>query len=481
MLLTAKYVLPITDSFIEDGAVLVHGTDIVAVGTAKDLKAQYPDEEVRDFGLAALAPGFVDTHTHLRYTALRGMFEDMPYADWKRAVLRCEPFFDYKDWEDSSFLGALEAIASGITTVADITRPGNSVKAIHRSGLRGVIYREVGTMRPQNVDEAMDEAMADIDRWKGITADAADRMSYGLGAAPIYSTHPKMLAAIAAKSHETGMPVALHLAGSVEEAEFIRWGSGEFSVARSRIAEAGIDVSPWMPSGVSPVRYVYNWNILEVPQVLVVHAVQVDDDDIEILAHCPNVSISHCPRINAKLGMGAAPVNKLLEAGLTVGFGTDSPAAVDTTDMIDEMRVGLLLNRAFNGGKAEKLTSEKALRMATIDGARALGLDGMIGSLEPGKKADIIAIDLHNSHQNPITNPSSAITYTANQDNVMWTMVNGKVLYDNFVHVSGLDRNGIAERAREIRMRVRLGANDDELREQIIRRMDQDDSDRIKR
>lgn len=100
MLLTAKYVMPITSPFIEDGAVVVHDDKIVAVGPAAKLKAEYPDEEVRDFGLAAISPGFVDLHTHLRYTALRGLFEDMPYADWKRAVLRCEPFLSHGDWEE---------------------------------------------------------------------------------------------------------------------------------------------------------------------------------------------------------------------------------------------------------------------------------------------------------------------------------------------------------------------------------------------
>ena len=210
------------------------------------------------------------------------------------------------------------------------------------------------------------------------------------------------------------------------------------------------------------------------------HAVQVDETDIKILAQ-QNVAVAHCPRINAKLGMGFAPVNDMLEAGMTIGIGTDSPAAVDTTDMLDEMRVGLMINRAVNAGRHRGMTGEKMLRMGTIDAAKALRMDHLIGSLEPGKKADIIAVDLHNSHQNPTSDPASAVIYTANQDNVMWTMVDGRVLYDNFVHVSGLQRDKIVDTAREIRSRIRHGMNDETLYRQILKRLEEDASDRLKR
>ncbi len=480
MLLTAKYVMPITAPFIEDGAVLVRDDKIVAVGTAKQLKEQFPDEEVRDFGLAALSPGFVDLHTHMRYTALRGLFEDLPYAEWKRAVLHVEPFFSKKDWEDSARLGALEAIASGITTLADITIPGSPVKALHESGLRGLVYREVMTMRPENVDEAMKEALGDIERWSDITSDT-DLISYGLAGGPVYATHPKVYKAIANYVGQSDMPVAMHLAGSREEAQFIRYGSSSFSVHASQVAaDLDLDLPPWLPAGVSPVRYAYNWEILNVPNIMIVHGVQCDETDIKILAQ-QGVSVAHCPRINAKLGMGFAPVNAMLEAGMTVGIGTDSPAAVDTTDVLDEMRVGLMINRAVNAGKHCGMTGEKMLRMGTIDAAKAIKMDHLIGSLEPGKKADIIAIDLHNSHQNPTSDPASAVIYTANQDNVKWTMVNGRVLYDDFVHVSGMPRDEIVQTAREIRSRIRHGAADEELRVKLIKRMEEDASDRLKR
>lgn len=481
MLLTAKYVIPVTAPFIEDGAVLVNGDTIVEVGKAADLKAKYPDEEVRDYGLSALSPGFVNTHTHLRMTALRGLFEDLPYVEWKRSVLRCEPFFAPEDWEASARLGALEAIASGITTVADITIPGATATAIQESGLRGVIYREVICMDPSRADDMLKQALEDIEEWRSRCD--SNRVSFGIAGGSIYGTHPKVYKAIADYVGDVGIPVAMHLAGSQEEADFIRYGSSPLSVHSSEIEQGLRELTaPWLPAGVSPTRYVYNWGILGVPNMLVVHAVHVDDDDIDILRKC-NVSVAHCPRINAKLAMGNAPVQKMIEEGITVGLGTDSPAAVDTTDMIDEMRVGLLLQRARSGASRsmDSMTGDTMLRMATIEAAKALRLDGWVGSLEPGKKADIIAIDMHNSHQNPTNDPPSAIIYTANQDNVKMTMVNGRILYENFVHVSGLHRDEIVEQAREIRARVRDNMNNDELREQVISRLNTEISARLKR
>ena len=484
MLLTAKYVIPVTSSYIEDGGIVVRGSDIVDIGHADYLREKYPDEEVHDYGLAALQPGFVDLHTHLGYTALRGMFDDLPYAEWKREVLRREPFFSQEDWENSARLGALEAVASGITTIADITTSGCAFTAAQESGLRAVIYREVTTVHADHVDAVIQKGAEDLERMRA-QADMS-RISFGIAPGPIYACHPKLFQAVADYATEQGIPVALHLAGSQEEADFVRYGSSPFSIHASeremlhqRVSESG-EVLPWMPTGTSSTRYVVNWGILDAPDVLAIHCVHVDERDIDILRE-KDVAVAYCPRINAKLGMGMAPVVELRRAGLRIGLGTDSPAAIDTTDMIDEMRFGLMMNRALNSDTKRHLTSDGALRMATIEGARALHLDEWIGSLEPGKKADIIAIDLHNSHQNPTTNPQSAIIYTANQDNVKMTMVGGRILYDNFVHVSGVDRDGIVEHAKALRVRIRSEVSDGTLRDELMSKVGEDERERYNR
>lgn len=480
MLLTAKYVIPIATPFIEDGAVLVKDGKIADVGPADELKKRYPDEEVRDYALSALMPGFIDVHTHLGYTALRGMFEDLPYAEWKRAVLHREVFFEKEDWRDSARLGALEAVASGITTIADITSSGSSFYAAMELGLRARIYREVLTTQVDHVEQVVDDGLADIERWRG-EADE-ERISFGIAPGAIYACHPKVFQVIARHANETGMPVAMHLAGSYEEEAFIRYGSSPFAIHTSEQDNHPLSQKfpPWLPAGTSPTRFVYNWDILEVPELLAVHCVHVDERDIEILK-AKDVAVAHCPRINALLSMGTAPFADFQAAGLRMGFGTDSPAAVDTTDMLDEMRIGLMICRATTSDRRAHVTSGDILRMATIDAARALRMEDEVGSLEPGKKADIIAIDLHNSHQNPTNDPESAVVHTANQDNVKMTMVGGRVLYDNFVHVSGIDRDGIVYRARKLRDRVRTQAEDQALHDSLLNKASVDDQDRFNR
>jgi 5-methylthioadenosine/S-adenosylhomocysteine deaminase len=180
MLLTARYVLPISTPHIEHGAVLVRDDKIVEIGDLEHLRELHPDEPVRDFGLAALLPGFVDLHTHLEYTAMRGLVDDLPYSSWKYQLLQKERLFDAPDWDDSALLGALEALQSGITTVADVTESGASGRAAQSAGLRGVIYREVATMEKPKVAGVMAQAAEDIVQWR----DASDPSRLTIGIAP---------------------------------------------------------------------------------------------------------------------------------------------------------------------------------------------------------------------------------------------------------------------------------------------------------
>lgn len=480
MLFTAKYVIPVTSSYIEDGAVLVRDDKIADVGPAEFLKAKYPDEEVRDMGLSALLPGFINVHTHLGYTVLRGMFDDVPYAEWKRKMLWREPLFSRDDWRASADLGALEAVASGITTIADITSDGASLEAADKIGLRARIYNEIMTVHADHATQAVADGVSRVDRWR--EEHPSDRIDFGLAPGPVYSCHPKVFQELADYAQREGVPLAMHLAGSQEEADFVRYGSSPFAVRTSK-HEHHLEneaFPPWLPAGVSVVKYVTNWGILDVPEMLAIHCVHVDEDDIEILRN-KDVAIGYCPRINAKLSMGSAPLIKFLAAGLRVGIGTDSAAAVDTVDIIDELKTGLMITRATTRNRNVRLESAHMLRMATIDAARALNMEDKVGSLEPGKKADIIAIDLHNSHQNPTVNPESAVIYTANQDNVMMTMVDGKILFDKFTHVSGVDRDSIVERAREVRRRIKAEEADAALRAEKVREADEDRRDRYDR
>jgi 5-methylthioadenosine/S-adenosylhomocysteine deaminase len=452
MLLTAKYVLPVSQPHLEDGAVLVRGDRIEAVGSRAELAVANPDEPVHDFGLAVLMPGFVDLHTHLEYSVFRGAVDDVPYTSWKMQVQQKEKRLAPADWSDSAVLGAMEALGSGITTVADITNSGRSVTAAKDAGLAGVFYREVSTMDKRKVTKRIEQAVADIDSWRSVAGDAP--IEIGIAPHSPYTCHPSLFEAAADVAISRGLPTAIHLAGSQDEYDFVKYGSS--ALAQDFRELRGWNDVPWMPTGVSPVRYVLQWGLFDVPRLLAVHCVHVDDEDIAVLAE-RGVAIAHCPRCNAKLGMGTAPLTQFFEHGITVGIGTDSPASNNTVDPFDEMRIGLLIQR---GESSERdfyryFTARTFVRLATIWGARALGLEEEVGSLEAGKRADVIAVDLSSSpHMVPTADPYSALVHAANQKDVLMTMVAGRVLFDGGEYTS-IDKERAMARAQEIRPKLR--------------------------
>jgi len=453
MLLIARYVIPVSSAHIENGAILVRDGKIVDIGKAAKLKTCYSDEETLDFGLAALMPGFVDAHTHLEFSAMRGLINDVPYAAWKLHIAEKQKRFTMQDWEDSALLGALEVVRSGITTIADITKTGASRTAAEVAGLHGVIYRKVGTMDRYEVDKAFEKGKNDIEEWRASTDPA--RLRIGIAPSALYNCHPHIFQRIAEYASNAGdIPVAVHLAGSLEEYEFIRYGSSPFSVHSTEQERGyGIDMPPWLATGTSPVRYILNWGLFEVPELLAIHCVQVDEADIEKLVEY-DVGIAVCSRCNAQLAMGVAPLRKFMEEGLRVGLGTDSPAATDATDMVAEMRIGLLLQRAL-GTRSKFLTAAEMVRLATLGAAEALHLDDKVGSLDVGKIANIIAVDLSNSSQVPTHDPNSAIVHTATHDSILMTMIDGNIIYADGKHRHDIDVQRAFARAEEMRLKLR--------------------------
>lgn len=448
MLLKAKYVLPVSAPHIVNGAVLVRGKHIVEVGDFETLQAAHPEEDVRDFGLAALMPGFVDLHTHLEFATMRGLVDDLPYAQWKLQLMERESALSPQDWEDAALLGALEALQSGITTIADITDTGASARAVRASGMRAFVYREVSTMEKHEIGSVMAAAAADIEEWRD--GDDSGRFTAGLSPHSAYSCHPELYTAVADFALQQGVPVATHLAGSKEEYDFVKYGSSRLAVDYRDTY--GNDHLGWLPTGVSPVRYVLQWGLFQVPNLLAVHCTQVNDADMDVLAS-HDVAVAFCPRCNAKLGMGVLPLRKMLGKGIRVGIGTDSPASNNTLDMFDEMRIGLLIQRAVDAHEQFHV-ARKFVKLGTLDAARALQIDDRVGSLEPGKEADIIAVDLSHGHQVPTQHPESTLVHTANQENILFTMIAGDLMYDSGSW-STLDDERILARAEEMRDALR--------------------------
>lgn len=452
MLICAQYIFPITSDPITNGAVLVRDGRICDVGPVGMLKLRYPNEEVSDYGLAAVMPGFVDLHTRLEKSVLRGVVNDVPYATWILSVIERSSHLEPADWYDSAVLGGLDALSSGITTIADITSTGAACTAAQKLGLRGVMYREVGAMDKDRVDFAVHAAEKDVFHWREEVD--SDRISIGMAPAAVYAINPLVFTRVSECAAKNDLPVAMRLAGSREEYNFVKYGSSMFGVHTMADNMRGyVEIPPWLPTGVSPVRYALNWGAFESPNVLLVHGVHVDEEDVKKLRQY-NVSICVCPRANAQLGMGVAPLGEYLRAGLNVGLGTDSPAATESIDMITEMRASMLIQRACDTRRF--LDSATMLELATIGGARALGLDDKIGSLEIGKRADIIAVDLSSSYQSPGANPVSAVVNTCSSSDVLMTMVDGKVLYEKSHWHVGVEVAKSIARVIEIRAKLKV-------------------------
>ena len=427
MLLCAQHISPVTAEPIEDGAVLVVDGRIVEIGSAQRLKSRHPSEEVRDFGQAVIMPGLVDLHTHLEYTALRGIVHDVPYAEWLAIEHKKADQMTRDERYDSAYLGCLEMIAGGVTTLAEFTSSGASCEALHDLGLRAHVYRSVGATDKNAVDIALDEALVDVNRWRGGVD--ADRIAVGIAPKALHACHPTLFRKVNELAARENLPIAMHIAGSYEEYKYIKYGSTPLSVRGITRGEDTLTDRPtWLPTGVTPVNYALNWDAFSSPtNVLAVHCVHVDEDDVKKLKQY-DVAVAVSTRCNAQLGMGLTPLQDFLSSGLRVGLGTDSPAATDTADMFIEMRLGMLIHRAVD--RESFLSAQTMLELATIGGARALRMEDEIGSLDEGKRADLIVVDLSASRQTPLVDPVTAVVTGASASDVIYTMVGGMPLFD---------------------------------------------------
>jgi 5-methylthioadenosine/S-adenosylhomocysteine deaminase len=441
----ADWVLPVAAPALADAAVAVAGDRIVGVGPAAETAAAHPGAELVDLGRSIVMPGFVNCHSHLEYTTFRGILDDAEFGDWILQLVDVKASLTPDEYLESARLGAAESVSSGITTVADTSYTGMSIKAAGEAGLRGRVYLEV-----YGIDDArIDETMSEIDqRLAAARAPAPERIDVGIMAHAPYTVSSRLYQAIADRSRAEGIKVASHVAESRHELTYVRAGSGKF--AHDFREKLGWERMLVQPYGVSPIKYLQQWGVFN-EDFLAIHCTQATLDDIRIL-RAGNAAVAHCPKSNAKLGCGVAPLADLLHQGVRVGLGTDSPAASNIMDMFDEMRTMLLLHRATERD-VTVLDAERCVRLATIGGAEALGLAADVGSLEPGKFADFIAVDVSRSHFEPISNPYSALVYGANQDDVFLTVVGGRVLYRDRVFTT-VDDAAVRAAAHAVRQRL---------------------------
>ncbi|MCS6777489.1 MAG: amidohydrolase family protein [Chloroherpetonaceae bacterium] len=418
--LRAQWVLPITGPPIGNGEVVVEAGRIAAVRPAPPA---VPD--ARDLGNAILMPGLVNAHTHLDYTVMRGALEDRPFFAWVRALVACKTVLDPEDWLASATFGAAEAVAGGITTVGDCTDSGAALHAAIALGLSGVIYQEVfGIDESRTVDAIMTELRGKVERMQSDATGTA--LTIGISPHAPYTVRPALFRALADYARGAQLPLCIHAAESRAEQELLQAGAGP--IARM-FARRGI---AWQAPGVSTIAYLDAQGVLG-PHTLLVHGVQVTEAD-RALWRERGAAWAHCPKSNAKLGNGVAPLTLL--AGRDdptdcprVGLGSDSVASNNTMDLFEEMRVAVLLQRAVQQDVGA-LTAREIVEMATLGGARALGMDAQAGSLEPGKRADLCAVCPGALHGVPVYDPYSTLVYTARASDVMLTMIGGEIRYD---------------------------------------------------
>ncbi len=382
----AGSVHPVTAPPIEDGAVLVddRGT-IAAVGPDRLVPA--PEQARRlEFPDAALLPGLVNTHTHLELTHLTGRNAEPEFARWIRAIRTLKDATTPDEFARSAERGVRDCWAAGVTCVADTGSTGAALHALHALGGRGIVFQEAFGPDPAQAPASLAELEQALARLGPL---ASSQLRLGVSPHAPYTVSDRLYRAVHDLARSTGLPMAMHLAESREEVLLVREGTGPFADA---LRARGIRVARVARS---PVEYLVQLGVLErATDCLCIHCVQVDQMDVERLK-AAGVAIAHCPRSNRAHGHGTAPLAAFRRAGLRVGLGTDS--AVSTGD------VSLWADAGAAG-----LEGEDALPMLTLEGARALGLEGEIGSLEVGKQGDLAVFDGFPSDR-PTVRPSGAL------------------------------------------------------------------------
>jgi 5-methylthioadenosine/S-adenosylhomocysteine deaminase len=423
-LYTARWVLPITSGPIERGAVAVEGTRIVGVGAAVKLSEKFPGAAVDDFGEAAILPGFVNCHSHLELTAMRGFLEreEGDFFSWlKKVTVSRRERMTPDDLYVSAAWGALEAARAGVTCVGDASdSAATSMRAAKDVGLRAIVYQEA--FGPDAIDarEQFDKLREKISRLR-----AAETTLVSVGVSPHapYTVSGPLFELLTKYAIEEGLPVMIHAAESEAETRLMLEGGGMFAESfRAR----GIE---WRAPGVSTIQYLERLGVLAA-RPLLAHCIRVDAEDIETIKRT-GARVAHCPRSNAKLGHGRAPFAAFLSAQLDVGLGSDSVASNNNCDLLEEARYAVLASRAsgerLEGGRM--MSCDDALRAATSGGAHALGLGTQTGALAEGLEADLAVVGLRGVHQLPAYDSSSALVFASSGHDVRMTMIAGREVF----------------------------------------------------
>lgn len=400
---------------LDDGAVLVIDDRIADVGPSFELRTRHREVERIDCSGRIIIPGLVNTHTHLFQTLLKGLGDDMVLKDWfvemtgpSAAQLTAEDVYA------AARHGAVEAVKSGTTTIADFmyVHPTDGltdevVRALQEVGIRGVVGRgymntgvDVGV--PQNLIEDTSTAIDDAVRLIRAHNGEGALVQVGLAPTMIWTVDREALARTREAADAEHALVMMHVSETTFELDYstAQFGGRDVEV----LADAG----------------------LLGPDLLAVHCVQCNDADLDLLA-AHDVKVSHNPCSNLYLASGFAPIPQMLHQAITVGLASDGPASNNNHNMIHAMKYAALMQKGVHRD-AEVITAETVFEMATIEGARALGMADEIGSIEVGKKADLVVLDCDNFFVTPLHHPVSALVYSAVGNEPDTVMVDGQTI-----------------------------------------------------
>jgi len=406
--LHAKWIIPIepADVVLERHCLVIEGDRIKDLLPATEGEKRYPDAVVSHFPDHVLMPGLVNAHTHAAMSLMRGLADDLPLMTWlndhiwpAEAANLSSAFV-----RDGTRLAVAEMLRGGITTFADqYFFPEAALEVAIEAGMRivtGLAVIDFPTAWAKDPDEALEKGLALHALWHH-----HPRVHFALAPHAPYSVSDAPLERIRVLSDQLNIPVHMHIHETAQEIEQSMAAKGERPMAR--LKRLG----------------------LVNERLVAVHMTQLIDEEIQLLAEV-GASVIHCPESNLKLASGFCPVQKLLDAGIHVGLGTDGAASNNDLDMFGEMRTAALIAKPV-AGSAEAVSGHDALRMATINGARAFGIDSECGSLVIGKQADVIAVDMSQLETRPLFDPISHLVYAASRNQVTDVWVAGKQLLNN--------------------------------------------------
>lgn len=382
------------------GDILIEGDKIIKLGTQMTDEV---DEVIQGEGMIAM-PGLINAHQHTPMSLLKGFSDDLKLMDWlEKKMLPAEARMTPEDIYWGAKLSMAEMIKSGTTAFADMYIHMNEIaSAVQEVGMRASLTRGLVFLQDDG-GKRLTEALELVERWNG---KAEGRISTMLGPHAPYTCPPEALREIVSIAEELNLPIHIHLAETKEEVIKIQEKYNQ-----------------------TPTEYLYNEGLFERLHVLLAHSVHLNRRDIRFLKGMRG-GVAHNPVSNSKLGCGITPVVEMINQGITVGLGTDGAGSATTIDMFEEIKAATWLQK-LDYGNPTVLPAGQVLRMATKGSAKLLNIDHEVGTLEVGKKADIILVDMNKPHLQPIHNVESLLAYSVNGADVDTTIVNGKVLMKN--------------------------------------------------